>query len=433
MPAESQFILPTSPALSEAARQLESGLLAPDFSVLRQMSASGLLGKLLPDWQRLIGPKNIQHSAHAYPLDEHTFKVIEGAKAADYYAPLTPYQKRLTTLAGLLHDIAKNTGPLRLRATIPVDKLHPVKSAERSRRILSAWGYPVETIQRIYTVIHHHQALGRLFIFYKEGAPPDVLRQIAVKIRSVDVLHCLLALSEGDIRGVQEHGAIFTPALAVELAEYAERVTQDIRSFSTGTLLLPQTDGRQIEQPNTESPSAGFVLSAETADALAAFLTRQEWGGAMALPYCADLSTLPTNRSHAVIRFLPENLAFCGPLPETRRISAPAISMSLFYALLFGRPLQGGTLTAEESQWLSECLESRDAATPVLSDLAQQWNCPDWAEARTQFMHTTFDPECPIASRSDTLPQACLNQFSNHSLWGIGTRPIITAILNTSG
>ena len=108
--------------LESMRNNLEALLLDPGMDALKAASASGELTRYIPEWARLTSSENIQHATHHYPLDEHTFLVVEGTKGSSYFQQLSPYQKKVTVLAAILHDIAKNTGPARLREKIPVER-----------------------------------------------------------------------------------------------------------------------------------------------------------------------------------------------------------------------------------------------------------------------------------------------------------------------
>lgn len=285
----------TSPAIDSVLTWLAD----PDDAILRHASQSGALATIIPEWARLTGPVNVQHSTHHFLLDDHTLKVVECTKRSPYYQQLSPYYQRLTALAALLHDIEKNTGPHRLKGLIPVDKLHPIKSAETAREILSRLQVSPIDVSRIYTLIHHHQVFGRLFILYPEGAPDDSLLKIALKLRSVDLTTCLLALSEGDIRSVQDKDAFFSARVAAKLAAYGDRVREIIHGFS-----MPETPIKAwMKVPLEETwPWGGISVAYGEADS----------------PECVPVT------------FLPEHVAYYGPafsLPQDA-------TMALFYDCL---------------------------------------------------------------------------------------------------
>lgn len=424
----------------ERISTLEEVLLDPNPKVLRYFSQSGHLGELIPEWQRLIGARNTQHATHHFLLDDHTLRVIERIKNSSYYRSLTDYQQFLTTLSALLHDIDKNTGPARLYGKISVDKLHPVKSAEMSRAILTRMIFPPKSIQRVYTLIHHHQAFGRLFILYKEKAPRQDLRKIALKIRSVSLLDCLLALSEGDIRGVQRKDAFFTPRVAELMAEYASTVREDIVGFRPGIAMFPQNlilipgDHWQLYLEQ----SASFVLPAQSWEELFEALEAIRWGGASVVPYFHKLSELRKTEipCAALLRFLPENIAYWGPDPypvnhRQMRLS----SMALFYGLLQGEPLQSReSLSASEQLLLSQCLALKQEMKAMLEAVSLRQGYGNWRESISAFEEGWFEPSdhpLPVDPLLQEVSRTYQELYPGKPAIGIATRPILMGFYTT--
>lgn len=425
-------------ASSQANEQIETlvdVLLNPNSRVLREWSASGQLGKVVPEWQRLTGPRNVQHVTHHFKLDDHTLKVIERIKTSPYYDSLTDYQQFLVTLSGLLHDIEKNTGSERLKGFVPVDKLHPIKSAERSRDILTRMQFPPKTIQRVYTLIHHHQLIGRLFIFYKEGAPHHVLRKIALKVRSQGVLNCLLALSEGDIRGVQKGDAFFTPDVADQLASYGQIVGQEIQQFRHAIPLMPQNLALNVElgwQLSLEQSSC-FVLPASSWASLLERLQAIQWGGVSILPYYRKLSQLAADQVSyaALIRFLPENIAYWGPaspLGVDWNNPSEKIDMNLFYSLLQRIALPPVFGSAIQEELMAYCLEKQPQLINMLEGVSQRQGYENWEQSNLAFEEGWFEPSespLPVDPLLVECQKAYLEFFPEEPCMGIATRPIL--------
>lgn len=428
------FFTPSQEATEKVSR-LEEVLLDPNPEVLRHFSASDELGETIPEWGRLIGPRNIQHATHHFPLDDHTFKVIEKAKSSFYYKTLSDYQRFITTLAALLHDIDKNTGPPRLKGKLPVDKLHPIKSAERSGEILGRLEMPPKTIQRVYTLIHHHQVFGRLFIMFPNGADHWSLRKIALKIRSLGVLDCLLALSEGDIRAVQRGDAFFTPRVADELADYAEIVREEIQGHRRLIPLFPQALVLDSALAHLDlDKSACFVITAQNWPQLMALMERLHWGGAHLLQYHASLKRFQEDSvaCAALIRFLPENIAYWGPQVEPRE-SLPAFKpMSLFYSLLLREPLsaispQAGMSSEELSRFAAYQSAMLNLET-MLQSVSERQGYENWVQSTGAFEEGWFEPSdfpLPVDPLLVECAKAYQEFYTECACMGIGTRPIL--------
>ncbi len=418
-----------SPDPSGKVGLLEEALLDPNPAVLRYFNQSGQLDEVIPEWARLNSARNIQHNAHHFPLNEHTLKVIERTKSSYYFRHLTDYQQLLVTLAALLHDIDKITGPERIRDLIPVDKLHPVKSAEVARDILTRLDYPPETVQRIYTLIHHHQVFGRLFIIYPESAPQHELDKIALKIRSSGVLECLTALSEGDIRAVQKADAFFTPRVADLLADYMENVKTTINGFRRALPVLPQTVYTLKTNPDALDleRSACFTLSADTPEALFARLGELRWGGTALYPYYHSLKPLEEEPRpyHALIRFLPENVAYIGPLPE--QVLPESIGMNLFYNILLGKPMHGTDLSPADDRMLHAFLDHKETLVDLLLKISREQGYDNWIESFCAYESGRFEPSMTLLP-VDPLQKSCRDALNSHfpgGVFGLGTRPIV--------
>jgi hypothetical protein len=428
-------ILTPDAAAAENIELLESVLLDPNPEVLRAFSSSGELGALIPEWNRLTGPRNIQNKAHHFPLDEHTLKVVRRTKRSSYYRDLTDYQKFMAALSALLHDIDKNTGPERLYGKIPVDKLHPIKSAYMSQVILTRLGFPPKTLQRLYTLIHHHQIFGRLFVIYPQGGVnPMAFRKIAIKIRSLSLLECLLALSEGDIRGVQREDAYFTPKVADLLGDYAETVRELIRDFRGRIPLFPQHLRLDLKANTLDvAKSACFVIRAESWAALSQQLERLHWGGAVVAPYYGQLTALVEDKTPcaALVRFLPENIAYWGPKPETLTAALPfQASMDLFYGLLLGEPLQRAGLSVEEIQILTTCQGHQEGINTLLHQLSEQAGYDHWSNVSLAIEESWFEPSdfpLPVDPMLNACDQAFQEAYPLREMIGVVTRPILMA------
>lgn len=420
---------------------LEEVLLDPNPGVLYSFSTSGALGDLIPEWQRLNGPRNVQNSAHHFRLDDHTLKVIERTKRSTYYLELTDYQQFIAVLAALLHDIDKNTGPERLRGKIPVDKLHPLKSAQMTRKILERMKFPPKTIQRTYTLVHHHQAFGRLFVLFPEGgADREWLRRIAVKIRSIGVLECLLALSEGDIRAVQREDAYFTPRVAESLWDYAENVRRAIMDARSKIPLLPQNLALSLETRTLNlAKSACFVLPAQSWDELVTCLEQIRWAGAMMMPYWHKLTPLAENHTPcaALIRFLPENIAYWGPKPHPLQLDPPyTVNMDLFYALFQGEPLNPAIFPSEQQEILRLCQAQQPGINALLQAVSERVGYENWTYSYRAFDEGWFEPsDFPLPV--DPLLLACQSQYletyPGDETMGVATRPILMGFYRGEG
>jgi hypothetical protein len=201
---------------------------------LAQWSQTGWLDRVLPEWQRQRGPLNTQHQTHDFPLDVHSLKVIAGTKQSQYYQALSPEQKTLTVTAALFHDIAKNGGRPDQRLALIPDGAHPTKAVMVARRRLPTWGFTVQQVEWVCRLVKHHQLMGRLIMRYSKvpgPLPQSAVTESALQILCEPVLDMLLPLTEGDIRGVKAHDALFTDRVAEQLHTYSEQIRGVLRAL----------------------------------------------------------------------------------------------------------------------------------------------------------------------------------------------------------
>jgi hypothetical protein len=230
MLAYRSLLLPPSEARPPVAFKnlplVRAALLSEDESALRQIARDGILLSCLPEWGRMSSEYNTQHRFHEFPLDEHTLRVVERTKRSEYYQQLNDEEKWTIVCAALLHDVAKITGLPEEREILSPDRTHPHNSALLSRDILAQWGESRMFVERVAILIEHHQLFGVMLMTTDENALPseDAICHAARMIKTHSMLKMLSALSEGDIRGVKDNDAIFTPEVAKRMARYIQAV-----------------------------------------------------------------------------------------------------------------------------------------------------------------------------------------------------------------
>ncbi|MCA9806331.1 MAG: hypothetical protein KC476_00110 [Cyanobacteria bacterium HKST-UBA06] len=290
----------------------------------------------LPLWARLVGERSTQHINHHFPLGEHVLNVIENTRACSGFAALSQGQRHVAVLAALLHDIDKNTGPARFRHAVPVDRIHPAKSAELSMPELDRLGVDMALRHRLYSLIVHHQQFGALFARYPGKPPVDevAMGHIAKKIRSPGLLSCLAVLSEGDIRSVQHAPGYFTEDVRQLLPQYLARTRALAMAWQQGRAWLPT---RFTSADGHLAAFSGFVWPAESMAALLEALAESTYGGAFLLPYCQNLPNLAKRMSGqasgvvGLVGFLPENLAGLVASGDRPVWTPRAVPMQQFY------------------------------------------------------------------------------------------------------
>ncbi len=225
--------VPPLPVIPKAkVTRLIKALQNPDGNAIRQLSASGFITSIIPQWERVAGPDNTQHSTQDYTLDEHIFRTIDACKASPHFLNLTPKEKELTLVSALFHDMAKRGGPANLRDIIPIDRIHPDKGEDVVRYVLPSLGFNKNDTETIARLVKHHQMIGNLIVSTLDqlGQPPNkkLLDWTASQLRDEAELRMLKPITEGDIRSVKKESAWFTPDVAHKLEWFSQMLLAEI-------------------------------------------------------------------------------------------------------------------------------------------------------------------------------------------------------------
>ncbi len=168
--------------------------------VLRLMNESGYLGKLLPDFGRIVGMMQFD-MYHSYTVDEHTIQVVGMMHAIEVgdlkeEAPLASqmihetHSRRALYMATFLHDIAKGRGGD-----------HSVLGAEVARRLCPLFGLDEEETETAIWLVRWHLLFSKTAFRYDLN-DPQTISEFAEKVQSPERLKLLLILTVADIRGV---------------------------------------------------------------------------------------------------------------------------------------------------------------------------------------------------------------------------------------
>lgn len=201
-------------------------------------SQTNVLTQCLPEWERMRGACNTQHATHEFTLDVHTAKVLTKTRKSPYFQLLSAEMQELTTLAALLHDIAKEGGAASERFQLKPDMAHPVKAVGVVRQRLPQWGFSQYAVEVVSLLVAYHQAFGRWIMRsefqHKEPSVAEI-EELAGILRCKKILHGLQALTEGDIRGVKGDDLLFTPFAAEKLTHYGQQVQHAIQHIEQAT------------------------------------------------------------------------------------------------------------------------------------------------------------------------------------------------------
>ena len=168
--------------------------------VLRLMNESGVLGRFLPDFGRIVAMMQFD-MYHSYTVDEHTIKVIgvlhqiesgalkETAPVATAVMPEIASRKVLF-VAALLHDIAKGRGGD-----------HSILGADVALEVCPQLGLTQEETETVSWLVLHHLLMSKTAFRYDLN-DPKTIEDFAAVVQSPERLKLLLVLTVADIRGV---------------------------------------------------------------------------------------------------------------------------------------------------------------------------------------------------------------------------------------
>ncbi|RWM34422.1 [protein-PII] uridylyltransferase [Mesorhizobium sp.] len=168
---------------------------------LRRMNEAGLLGKLIPDFGKIVAMMQFS-MYHHYTVDEHLIRCIgvlaeiergDGAKVHPLAHSLMPGLKKSREalyVAVLLHDIAKGR---------PED--HSEAGARIARRICPHMGLSAADTETVAWLVENHLVMS-MMAQTRDLNDRKTIEDFASIVQSVERLKLLLVLTVCDIRGV---------------------------------------------------------------------------------------------------------------------------------------------------------------------------------------------------------------------------------------
>jgi [protein-PII] uridylyltransferase len=168
---------------------------------LRRMNEAGLLGKLIPDFGKIVAMMQFS-MYHHYTVDEHLIRCIgvlaeiergDDAKVHPLSHSLMPGLKKSRDalyVAVLLHDIAKGR---------PED--HEVAGARIARRICPHMGLSAADTETVAWLVENHLLMS-MTAQTRDLNDRKTIEDFASVVQSVERLKLLLILTVCDIRGV---------------------------------------------------------------------------------------------------------------------------------------------------------------------------------------------------------------------------------------
>ncbi len=167
---------------------------------LHIMNETGILGRFMPDWARIVGQMQFD-TYHIFTVDEHTIEAIrilntlergELAEIAPVASGLVAnvQSRRSLYLAMMLHDICKGRGGD-----------HSVLGAELALQVGPALGLSAEETETVSWLVLHHLLLSGT-AFKRDIDDPKTIMDLADTIQSPERLRLLLILTVADMRAV---------------------------------------------------------------------------------------------------------------------------------------------------------------------------------------------------------------------------------------
>ena len=189
---------------------------------LSVMNETGLLGRFLPDWARIVGQMQFD-TYHVFTVDEHTIeavRVLNSLERGDLIevAPVATnliehmQSRRSLYLAMLLHDVAKGRGGD-----------HSEIGAEIAQEVGPMLGLSAEETETASWLVLHHLLLSQT-AFKRDIDDPKTILDIADTIQSPERLRLLLVLTVADMRAVSPK--VWNGWKATLLRELYQRVAE---------------------------------------------------------------------------------------------------------------------------------------------------------------------------------------------------------------
>ena len=189
---------------------------------LKAMNEAGILGRLMPDWGRIVGQMQFD-TYHVFTVDEHTIEAIRVLNTLErgelvQVAPVASglvnnlQSHRALYVALLMHDIAKGRGGD-----------HSEIGADLALEEGPILGLTAEETETVSWLVLHHLLLSHT-AFKRDIDDPKTILDLAEVIQSPERLRLLLVLTVADMRAVS--GKVWNGWKATLLRELYARVAE---------------------------------------------------------------------------------------------------------------------------------------------------------------------------------------------------------------
>ena len=169
-------------------------------AVLRQMNESGVLGRFIPDFGRIVAMMQF-NMYHHYTVDEHLLRsvgilsAIETGRLKEEHplsSEILPHivNRKALYVALFLHDVAKGR---------PED--HSIAGAQVARKLCPRLGLSEAETETVAWLIEHHLEMSNT-AQSRDLGDPRTIQKFASLVQSLERLRMLLVLTVCDIRAV---------------------------------------------------------------------------------------------------------------------------------------------------------------------------------------------------------------------------------------
>jgi [protein-PII] uridylyltransferase len=173
---------------------------ARPYRVLSIMNETGLLGRFIPEWGRIVGQTQF-NMYHVYTVDEHTLQAVgiindiaRGKLVADHPASTKIIHQimdlEVLMLAMLLHDVGKGG-----------DRGQLEDGAYASRRACERLGLDPRRIELVIWLVRNHLLMSD-YAQKRDVSDPSTVRTFAELVGDLERLRMLMVLTVADIRAV---------------------------------------------------------------------------------------------------------------------------------------------------------------------------------------------------------------------------------------
>ena len=168
--------------------------------ILRSMSEIGLLGRFIPDFQKVIA--RVQHDMyHTYTVDEHTINAIGVLRKIDNGELKNKFglaskvikkivSKKVLYVALFLHDIAKGRGGD-----------HSVLGGKVAKNLCPRFGLDADETETVVWLVENHLLMSQV-AFKRDLQDPNTIIDFKKRIQSAELLRLLYVLTVADITAV---------------------------------------------------------------------------------------------------------------------------------------------------------------------------------------------------------------------------------------